>query len=559
MKKLLTLTLVLALCLVSVPALALDENIVLDSTWPIVKEPVSVTIGVRPQNSGEYDLDNVWQTKYWNAMSNLDITWQHIESASAAEKVPLMLAGGTMPDAIMGYHKMGVSEIVQYGVDEGLLYPIDTLLDYMPNFKALLEASSSARAGVTASDGHIYGVPTMADGSNSYILRFFINTDWLKNVDKEMPSTLDEFYDVLAAFRDQDANGNGDPTDEIPACFSMADGYSFRAWILNALGFCTTGSYTALYYNADGTSEVAYIPYRGEYKAYLEYMHKLWDANLLDRDCFTQTQSQVDAKLTDKVSGFTTVAAPQAVDPSQEFNWAAAKPLTSDLSATPIQPKASAVGNPGFFFINANCSEEKAAALANFADSFFTVDMFNLLQVGPEYVEGEAPEMTAEGPQYMSGYGAFFNKETNARDWKYDAANYSSAWVWRTTEVSTWAYPGYNGSGNDNWIIEWGTKYPDSVQGQFVASGMKHETWRVSADEWQTPYAKPIMPKPFYSAEDQSKASELETIMNDYVSGMEAKFITGELSIEAEYDNFLRTLEGYGVKDYIGLLEKYSK
>jgi len=559
MKKMMVLVLALVLCLSSVSALALDSNIVLDSTWPIVKEPVSVTIGVRPQNAGEYDLENVWQSKYFEAMSNLDITWQHIDAASASEKIPLMLAGDTLPDAVMGYTGMGTQQIVQYGVDEGMLYPIDELLDYMPNFKAMLEASPAMQAGVYAPDGHIYAVPSMADGSNSYILRFFINSDWLKNVGKEMPTTLDEFYDVLVAFRDQDANGNGDATDEIPVSAAWNDGYSLRAWILNSFGFCTTGNNTALYYNADGSSEVAYIPYRSEYKEYLTYMNKLWTEGLLDQDMFTQTQSQVDAKLTDKRTGFTTVAAPQAVDPTQEFNWEAAQPLTSALNSTPIQPRAAAVGNPGYFFINSNCSEEKAAALANFADAFFTVDMFNLLQVGPEYVEGEAPAMTAEGPQYMSGFGAFWNEETQARDWKYDSANYSSAWAWRTTEVSTWAYPGYNGSGNDAWIIEWGTKYPDSVQGKFVASGMKHETWRVSADKWQTPYAKFMMPALFYTVEDQAVAGDIATMMDEYVAGMEAKFITGEISIEAEYDNFVKTLEEYGVQEYMELLAKYVK
>ncbi|MFQ9679625.1 MAG: hypothetical protein ACLRZH_05580 [Ruthenibacterium lactatiformans] len=34
-------------------------------------------------------------------------------------------------------------------------------------------------------------------------------------VDK-VPETTDELYDMLVAFKEQDANGNGDPSDEIP-------------------------------------------------------------------------------------------------------------------------------------------------------------------------------------------------------------------------------------------------------------------------------------------------------------------------------------------------------
>ena len=88
---------------------------------------------------------------------------------------------------------------------------------------------------------------------------------------------------------------------------------------------------------------------------------------------------------------------------------------------------------------------------------------------------------------------------------------------------------------------------------------MQYETWRISADKWQTPYCKFIMPELFYSVEDQAFASETATMMDDYVAGMEAKFITGEISIEAEYDNFIKTLEEYGVKEYMDILNKYVK
>lgn len=39
-----------------------------------------------------------------------------------------------------------------------------------------------------------------------------------------MPTTTDEFYEMLVAFRDQDANGNGDPNDELPLLGSSSWG-----------------------------------------------------------------------------------------------------------------------------------------------------------------------------------------------------------------------------------------------------------------------------------------------------------------------------------------------
>lgn len=44
-----------------------------------------------------------------------------------------------------------------------------------------------------------------------------VNDRWLKNCGiEEYPSTLEEFKEMLIAFRDMDANGNGDATDEFP-------------------------------------------------------------------------------------------------------------------------------------------------------------------------------------------------------------------------------------------------------------------------------------------------------------------------------------------------------
>lgn len=44
----------------------------------------------------------------------------------------------------------------------------------------------------------------------------FINKAWLDRLGMEMPTTVDEWYEVLKAFKEQGANGNGDPNDEIP-------------------------------------------------------------------------------------------------------------------------------------------------------------------------------------------------------------------------------------------------------------------------------------------------------------------------------------------------------
>ena len=45
--------------------------------------------------------------------------------------------------------------------------------------------------------------------------------------------------------------------------------------------------------------------------------------------------------------------------------------------------------------------------------------------------------------------------------------------------------------------------------------------------------------------------------LQDYVASCEAKFITGEMSIENDFDGFIKTLEEYGVEEYLEIYNKY--
>ena len=72
--------------------------------------------------------------------------------------------------------------------------------------------SPQVRPLVTSPDGEIYGLPQVNECYHCfYSQRAWINSDWLANVGMGVPQTTEEFVDVLTAFKEQDANGNGDP------------------------------------------------------------------------------------------------------------------------------------------------------------------------------------------------------------------------------------------------------------------------------------------------------------------------------------------------------------
>lgn len=105
-------------------------------------------------------------------------------------------------------------------------------------------------------------------------IRFWYNQQWLERLDLAVPTTLDELYNVLVAFRDEDADGDGETDDEIPFSGSWDNGYNERAPIMTAMGFNSSGNYLGINFLAEQPS-IGYFPYTEQYYDYLVYMKKL--------------------------------------------------------------------------------------------------------------------------------------------------------------------------------------------------------------------------------------------------------------------------------------------
>lgn len=116
-----------------------------------------------------------------------------------------------------------------------------------------------------------------------------INKKWLDNLGLEVPETLDDLYNVLKAFKEQDANGNGDPNDEIP--ISGAKGLSMD--LLNPFGITDVNGKRMLVAE-DGT--LSYYPITEQYKEGLKWLNKLYQEGIIDAEAFTQDDTMLTAK-----------------------------------------------------------------------------------------------------------------------------------------------------------------------------------------------------------------------------------------------------------------------
>ncbi|MDO4331316.1 MAG: extracellular solute-binding protein [Eubacteriales bacterium] len=246
--------------------------------------------------------------KQLNEAMGVTIEWNCVSGDTLTEKKNLILnAGNDLPDALMAA-SMTDSELITGG-ESGLLIPLEDYIneETMPNLMKIVEKRPEMLASCTMPDGHIYGLPGISemgfeyeDGNTYYIGAIpqftAINTDWLEAVNMEMPTTVDELHDVLKAFKDNDVNGNGDPTDEIPMSFIFPE--KNGAWCAGMSTFFAPFGCTdyQMDHRAIENGEVYYQAASEEYKNAIAYYHDWFEEGLIDIEVFSQDSSQYIAK-----------------------------------------------------------------------------------------------------------------------------------------------------------------------------------------------------------------------------------------------------------------------
>ena len=161
----------------------------------------------------------------------------------------------------------------------GLIQPIGDLIDlYAPNYKKMMDENPEIEKRTMLGDGKIYSFASINTVPRDLTFKQFINQKWLDALGLDMPETIEEFYDVLVAFKTQDPNGNGF-ADEIP--LSSVGLNQTRNFLMSAFGYVSTG----IEVGDDG--KVVFVPATENYWNYIQFANKLYTEGLLDKDVFS--------------------------------------------------------------------------------------------------------------------------------------------------------------------------------------------------------------------------------------------------------------------------------
>lgn len=385
---------------------------------PIVTEPVTLTIA---KERHMLDTTKSYNEKasFKNITEETGLTLEFVELAAgtAAEKVPLMLAGGDMPDVFWAL--LSDAQILQ---NETQLVPLEDMLEtFAPNsMKTYSELGTDWRTIATTPSGHIYGMLSRYESlyENTGDGIQIINKKWLEAVNKEVPTTLDEYYEVLKAFKEQDPNGNGQ-ADEIPYCFAED---MWCASITNDIGMWGIGNgygdTNSNFHIRDG--KVSGTVNTPEYREYLEFFHKLYAEGLIDAEGFSQNTEVFSNKIkNNQVGTYYSWTALEYLSSEQEKDWVVLPTIAAKEGVQPVangEIDRSTINKNGWV-ITTQCDHPEAALrlwdyLARDAESKMTVAMGEKGTLWDEYPEGgyyfvvpenTTPEYTFEHMKYTLG------------------------------------------------------------------------------------------------------------------------------------------------------------
>lgn len=207
-------------------------------------------------------------------------------------------AGGDLPDIIKDPYWNPMKM-----VDQGIVIPLDDLIEeHAPNLKQYMEDNPRIASLMRAPDGKIYFLPAVTAGAaSSDPYGLVINRTWLENLGLEEPRTLDEWYNVLKAFKEQDANGNGDPNDELPLSPNDKSGRDLRLFA-SAVGLHLF--YSGGYYpNEDGKIEFQFMS--DEAEEWVRWLNKLYEEGLIDPEMASYNEEQFNSKISRNLIGVT--------------------------------------------------------------------------------------------------------------------------------------------------------------------------------------------------------------------------------------------------------------
>ena len=487
-----------------------------DSAFPIVKEKISLDFFAVHVPEGHQDWNDVLIFNEYEDKTNVNIDWEMVSSESYVEKRNLALGGGSLPDVFYNSY-FSMPDLTKYG-SQGVFIPLNDLIEnYAPNFKKLLEENPTIEKAITAADGNIYAFPTLnGPGFTTNIIgaRPYINKKWLDALDMDMPETTEEFYQYLKAVKEKGpSNGK---VEEVPFGGSSIEEL-INNYLLGSFGLANKGLANTFIDRDPDSGDLRFYPVSEQYKEMLEYVHKLYDEGLIEKNIFSIDHNQFLTNLGEGRYGSVVWYPPEEVASKEHGKDYVGMPMLEGPYGDKTLAIKGLVDSAGALVItNKN---KYPATTVRWADYFYSEEGMKHFFMG---VEGKTHEIDDDGnPRYMDHI-------TNSKD------NLSLE-----EEVS-------------KYLVVAGGGYP-AMKTEAFYSGVEVTPQALEAVEKLEPNImkdEDTWAPLNHTKEELDQLLGFGTDIEKYVKEMRDKFIAGEESF-ANWDKYLKELDSMGLDKYI--------
>lgn len=435
-------------------------------------------------------------------MGNIKLELELLPISDYYTKMPLLLAGGEIPD-IMVIPDVS-NTLSTYGKNDIFLDWAPLLASSMPNMKKYADELSMFD-GLLDAEGHMYGVPIYVNSEDYIMQTWMANATLLKEQNIEIPATQDEF---LEACRKIKANTDVTPLQRRYGLTSLMDSIG--------LMYKNGGDRTLSYNPDEKTWEFGPTKEGSELKAYLTFMHTLWEENLIDHEINTMSEDQYNdyiksgrfAFTNDYITTFSNVTDYEpAVIPTPEGTGC----KVAIDSARDAKCVWAAVSSK---------ETEHPELLAACIDLMFSDEIATLENYG---IEGVTYELKDGEKDFLGNIRAASNNFTGTESLADYGAN-GNAWM-RTFGVT---------DTNATRLLG---------ESPVIYEGVNNIISLLDAKKQQPRYQYSY---PTLTEDENSELSDITTPVTTYLDECMAKFIIGDMDLDADWDTFMTKLQGYG-------------
>lgn len=335
----------------------------------------------------------------------------------------------------------------------------------------------------------------------------WINTKWLETLGMEIPTTVEEFKEVLIAFRDEDPNGNGEK-DEIPL------GIREPSSVYALGGAWGLGHQLGDTYDIDENGQIHNWLCDDKFKEYLIYLNDLYQEGLLWQEYYKNDRPAWRSNLSGELFG--AMYMPYSdVFLNCEQDYSGYEPLIG-----PYGEKFWADGTTGVetgcYALSNTCSDPAAAI--RWVDYFFSEEGGLFFAFGIEGITYTMDE---------NGIPVFNDDILNAEEGFMTALG-------KINMVPGGGFPCLRVDETDGVVASQRTKDAAAILAPYLP---------------EVYYAKPAV-----SAEETDRVVAIEQDLNTYRDEAVTKFIIGEWGFD-KWDEYCQTLEQIGIRELEGIYQ----